>query len=326
MPKYLAAALLAAALILTSACQPDDDGTMQGYIEGQFTFVAAPVGGRVESLHVRRGQRVQQGAELFSLEPQPEADAVREAAAGAAQAEATLANMKKGSRPTEIQAIEAQLSQAMSKLKLSETQYLRRKKLYREKAIPESEYDQYHTAYLADKAAVKNIEAQLATARLGAREDEIQAATDALGAAREKLKQAQWRASQKTQYAAAESLVFDTLYTIGEYAPAGSPVVQLLAPGDVKLRFFVPETMAGALKLGQKVAFGCDGCPKGQTAAISYISPQVEYTPPVIYSVNNRHKLMFMVEATPEMELAKTLHPGQPIDVRIEGGDAAGAQ
>lgn len=326
MSKRLTVALLTGFLIITAGCGPDDDKAIQGYVEGQFTYVAAPAGGRVQALHVERGQKVKAGTELFNLDPQPEADAAEEAAAAVAQAESTLANLKKGSRPTEIQAIEAQLSQAQSNLTLSKTQYLRRKKLYSEKAVPESEYDTYHTAYLADKATVENIQAQLATARLGARIDAIEAAANAVRAYREKLKQAQWLADQKTQYAQTGALVFDTLFTKGEYAPAGSPVVQLLAPGDIKLRFFVPEPVIGSVKPGQKIRFGCDGCPEGMTATINYISPQVEYTPPVIYSVNTRRKLVFMVEAKPDGDLAKALHPGQPIDVRHAAGASAGAQ
>lgn len=326
MSIRLAAVFAVCFFVFIAGCSADDDGTVQGYMEGQYTFIASPAGGKVLSLDVHRGQTIEAGAKLFSLDPQPEADTAAQTQSNLAQARATLANLQKGARPTEIQAIEAQLSQAQSKLKLSETQFRRRKKLYAEKAIPESEYDSYHTAYLADKASVENIQAQLATARLGARADEIVAAAKAVQAAEDKLSQAQWLVEQKTQFAPTGAFVFDTLYTLGEYAPAGSPVVQLLAPGDVKLRFFIPEPDISGVKIGQKVGFGCDGCAKGMTATINYISPQVEYTPPVIYSVKARSKLVFMVEAKPDGDLAKALHPGQPVDVRPAAPESDSAQ
>ena len=104
----------------------------------------------------------------------------------------------------------------------------------------------------------------------------------------------------------------------GEWVPAGSPVVVVLPPGNVKVRFFVPEPRLGALKVGQKVSIACDGCGAGIEAAIAFISPQAEFTPPVIYSKDSRAKMVFMVEARPAPELAVRLHPGQPVDVTLQ--------
>ena len=100
--------------------------------------------------------------------------------------------------------------------------------------------------------------------------------------------------------------------------PAGSPVVSLLPPGNVKLRFFVPETVVGKLSLGHAVEARCDGCAAAIAAKISYISPQPEFTPPVIYSNESRSKLVFLVEAEPRAQDAARLHPGQPLDIRLQ--------
>jgi HlyD family secretion protein len=109
--------------------------------------------------------------------------------------------------------------------------------------------------------------------------------------------------------------VTDTLYVQGEWVPAGSPVVALLPPANIKVRFFVPEKILGSVKTGQAVSVRCDGCEKPISAHISYISPQAEYTPPVIYSRENRAKLVFLVEARPAPVEAAELHPGQPVEV-----------
>ncbi len=109
----------------------------------------------------------------------------------------------------------------------------------------------------------------------------------------------------------------DTLFVRGEWVPAGSPVVAVLPPGNVKVRFFVPEPRLGALKVGQKVALACDACGSGLEATIAYIASQAEFTPPVIYSKDNRAKMVFLVEARPAAELAARLHPGQPVDVTV---------
>jgi HlyD family secretion protein len=112
--------------------------------------------------------------------------------------------------------------------------------------------------------------------------------------------------------------VSDTLFARGEWVPAGAPVVTLLPPGNVKVRFYVPEAQLGSVRVGQKVSVACDGCPRAVEAAIAFIAPQPEYTPPVIYSRENRARLVFMVEARPSPADAAALHPGQPVDVRLQ--------
>ena len=82
--------------------------------------------------------------------------------------------------------------------------------------------------------------------------------------------------------------------------PAGSPVVQMLPPQNVKVRFFVPETIVGATRRpAANVTIHCDGCAADVSAKITYVSSEAEYTPPVIYSNESRAKLVFMVEAHP---------------------------
>lgn len=97
--------------------------------------------------------------------------------------------------------------------------------------------------------------------------------------------------------------------------PAGQPVLALLPPGNIKLRFFVPEAELSGIRLGQSLAARCDGCGAPLQVRVSHIAAQAEYTPPVIYSNAQRARLVFMVEARPEPADAARLHPGQPVDV-----------
>ena len=138
-----------------------------------------------------------------------------------------------------------------------------------------------------------------------------------LEAARAQLAQTNWRVEQKSQDAPQAGLVYDTFFVQGEWVPAGRPVVSLLPPGNIKLRFFVPETAVGAIKVGQHVTVSCDGCGTPIPATVSYVSPQPEYTPPVIYSREERAKLVFLIEARPDATQATRLKPGQPVDVKL---------
>ena len=129
------------------------------------------------------------------------------------------------------------------------------------------------------------------------------------------LAQAQWELDQRTVRAPMAAMVDDRLRDTGEWVDAGGIVVSLLPPRKVKVRFFVPEPELGRLRLGQEVDLRCDGCAEGMTGTVRFIAPEAEYTPPVIYSVGTRDKLVFMVEAWPAD--GATLHPGQPVDVRL---------
>ena len=97
---------------------------------------------------------------------------------------------------------------------------------------------------------------------------------------------------------------------------AASPVVSLLPPENIKIRFFLPEPVLGRVHVGDKVTLACDSCPGGATATIRYIAAQAEFTPPVIYSAGSREKLVYLIEAKPDREPA-SFHPGQPVDVRL---------
>ena len=119
------------------------------------------------------------------------------------------------------------------------------------------------------------------------------------------------------------ALVQDTFFVEGEWVPAGRPVLSLLPAGNVKARFFLPEQKVGSVRQGDRVTLACDGCGEPIAATVSFVSSKAEYTPPVIYSKESRAKLVFMVEARPAAADAARMRPGQPVDVRLAGGQAA---
>jgi HlyD family secretion protein len=287
---------------------------VQGYVEGEYVYVGAPVAGRLETLDVARGTRVAAGTPLFQLDRSSEQPARDDAAARLARAEASLADLRKGRRPSEIASIEAQLAQAKAMLQLSETKLERRRPLGN--AVSREDVEEAHAEYERDQARVAELQAELETAQLGARADEIQAAEAEVEAARAQLAQAEWRLGELSQAAPQTGLVVDTLYRPGEWVAAGAPVVSMLPPEHVKVRSFVPQPQLGAIQVGDLVEVRCDACAPGLTAEISFIAPEAEYTPPVIFSREMRAKLVFLVEAKPRQPDA--LRPGQPVDVTIQ--------
>lgn len=315
LPPYIAFALALPAL---AACTNDGPRSYQGYAEGEYVRVAAPFAGTLEVLEVKRGARVNAGDSLFTLEQENEAAARREARERLKNAEAHLADLRKGKRPSEIGAVQAQLGQAEAAAQYSKSQLQRAEDLVAQNFVARDRLDEARATHDRDIQRVAELKAQLATARLAARPDEIKAAEHNVEAAKAALAQAEWKLDQKTVKAAVAGLVQDTYFVRGEWVNANQPVVSLLPPQNIKVRFFVPERELGILKVGQKLVLACDGCPARIPAVVSYISPQAEYTPPVIYSQQERAKLVFLIEARPAPEDVEKLHPGQPLDVRFQ--------
>lgn len=317
LPRLIACVLLLLISLVAGCTRPASD-KVQGYVEGEFVYVSSPLAGTLQTLHVRRGGQVKEGDPLFNLDNTPEKAARDEAERRMAQARASLEDAKKGKRPTEIDSIEAQLKQARAALTLSEREYARQEKLTRTPgASAEQDLDRARAARDQDSQRVAQLEADLKTARLGSRVDQIHAAEATERAQEAVLARAEWELSQKAQNAPKAGMVFDTLYREGEWVASGRPIVSLLPPQNIKVRAFVPETRVAAIHPGDPVQVTVDGLKEPLAGTVSFISPRAEFTPPVIYSLESRSKLVFMVEAVFPAETAARLHPGQPVDVRF---------
>ena len=307
-------AIAAVCLLLLLGCDAADEGWLHGYAEGEYLRMAAPSAGWLERVPVRRGDQVTAGDLLFTLEAGRERAAVAEAEAQLARAEATLADLRLGKRPEEIARIEASLAEARAALDYAEKDLERQARLARRDFAAEARFDQARSVAEEARARVAAMEAELATARLPGRDDQIAAASAEVAMRAAALTQARWELDQRTVRAPVAATVDDRVREAGEWVDKGGIVVSLLPPGKVKVRFFLPEPQLGSVRLGQRVALRCDGCAEGIAGTIRFIAPEAEYTPPVIYSVGSRAKLVFLVEAWPEDGIV--LHPGQPVDVR----------
>jgi HlyD family secretion protein len=296
-----------------AACGERGADSWQGYVEGEFVLLASPYPGQLQKLYVRRGDAVERGKALFALEQEAERAARLEAEQRLHASAARLENLRGARRAPEIQALRAELEQARAALKLSSANLAREEGLVRSGATSRARHDEARGAFERDRARVAEAEAQLQAAQLPVgRDPERKAAEGEVEAARAALAQAAWRLEQKSVAAPVAGQVQDTFFVEGEWVPAGRPVASLLPPGNVKVRFYVPETSVAKISLGQALRVRCDGCPAPVPAKVSYVSSQAEYTPPFLYSKESRAKLVFLVEARLE---GGALRPGQPVDV-----------
>ncbi len=303
-----------ASLALCSACSKPAEDVFPGYAEGDYVRLASPLAGTLVRVHVRSGDTARAGASAFVLEQGRESAARQEAASRLRRAESLLADLRKGARTDELAVIGADLRAAQSALALSRASLARDSKLAANAFLAPARIEQARATVATDQARVEQAAARLRSARSGARDDQVDAAEQDAESARAQLAQAEWLLTQKTQTVPTGGVVSDVAFRVGEWVPAGAPVVTILPAANIKVRFFIPQARLARVTAGQGVTVTCDGCIPIK-ARISFVAPQAEFTSPLIYSAENRAALVFMLEATPEAEQAQTLHPGQPISV-----------
>jgi HlyD family secretion protein len=318
--------LLAIAVVLLAAAgaglwwwwqRPAAPVTWQGYAEADYVKVGPTQPGTLTSVAVARGDTVAAGAPLFAQDDTDEHAARDQAAQALTQAEQQLANLLAGGKPTEIEQAEANLTDAQATLVRTAGDLSRGETLLPKQFATQQSVDQLRADHRSAQAKVDALRAALAQslAPLG-RDNEIGAQRAAVAAARAALAMATWQLGQRRVAAPTTARVADVLARPGETMAAGAPVVSLLPPANIFVRFFIPETALANVHLGDPVALACDGCPAGLFATISFISPQAEFTPPLIYSESSKTKLVFLLEARPPLEQAAELNPGEPMDVR----------
>ena len=289
----------------------------QGYAEADYVNVAPVLTGRLVRLVVARGEKVAAGAPLFDQDDTNERAARAAAAANLVQAQANLANLVAPSRPNEIAQDVGSLAEQRAAQAQAEDNLARDERVVASGAVTRQKVDQERMALAAAQARVVQAVAKLALARQPTgRADQIEAARAAVGAARAALTQAAWQLAQRHVVAPVAAVVSDTDAQAGDTVAAGATVVQLLPPGNIRVRFFVPEPALSGIHFGERMAVSCDGCGAPLVARVSFIAPQAEYTPPVIYSEQTRATLVYMIEARPKPAQALLLKPGEPVEVR----------
>jgi HlyD family secretion protein len=191
-----------------------------------------------------------------------------------------------------IEKAKADICEAESLLQDDIKEYLRAQKMLQLKAMSQAEFDKKEATYKVSKAK--------------------------LDGSKQNLLAAQKKLNDSAPKAITDAYVEDTFFLPGEFVQPGQAVVSLLSPDNIKIRFFISQKQLPKIKQEQSIFVSCDGSSKKIMAKITYIAKQAEYTPPVIYSVDSRKKMVFMVEAKP-IHPAPFLHPGLPVDIELEG-------
>ena len=269
--------MIFALALFAAACGQRSSEVLQGYGEADYIYLASQETGVVAELFVREGDQVEAGAPIFRLDP----DRL------GLQAESVAAQ-----RNALVDALRAAQAQA----ELTRRTYARTAELAERGFAPRAKLD-------ADRAA-----------RDGAAADVQRAQRELAGAGAERGL-AETRVADLNGAAPAAGAIQQIYHRPGEVVAAGAPIAALLTPANMKVRFFAPEAMLPRLAVGARVAVSCDGCAENLVGNVSFVATEPQFTPPVIYSLDQREKLVFLVEA--RLEQPSAVRPGMPVDVRI---------
>ena len=294
--------------------QPQGAANYLGYVEGDTVMIAAPQAGRIMARPAVKGATLHKGDIVFSLDTASASAAVAQSEAAVAMAQAQLDDLLTGKRDPEIDVIRAQRAQAIATLTLARKDLSRSLALSKTGTTAQSSLDQAQAAVAQYEAQIAQFDASEAVAKLAGRDAQIAAARSLVAQNQAAVEQARQKLADLSPTAPADASVDDTFFDVGEWVAAGQPVVSLLPPGNITLRFFVPEADLALAQAGTTISFRCDGCGDAKSAIITHVAASPEYTPPVIYSQAARAKLVYLVEA--RLAAADpTLRPGLPIEV-----------
>lgn len=282
------------AMLALAGCSGRSTDSLTGYIEAETLYMAPQEAGVIAEMRVKEGDKVIAGDTLFHMQADRISYQVEQASATAAAAE---------KRADDAGSFAKSVIEAEANLERIAADYKRTQKLFKEGFVSKARLD-------ADRASLTAAQARLEAARAvrDAAQEDFQSVRAQAGYAKQRL--------DDLAVTAPKAGTIERIYRrVGEVAAAGDPVVALLPPENVKLRFYAPERMLSSFSPGAEVSFSCDGCDGGLKARIAYVATEPQFTPPVIYSLDERDKLVFLIEARPLAP--EGLRPGLPVDIAI---------
>lgn len=302
----------------TSCEKPKNDNVSTGYIDADYVYISAPTSAKISNIYVKKGLRIKTGDKLFAL------DSYKETAFLAANEnldkalQSYIADMKKGARPEDIK--QWQYGSYAIKEMIILTNLLT--EMYSFLSVKNAAADQYlwyaRQLQYSFIAFSKAIDAHIDYMKLPDRPDKIAAFEMADNAVKSMVPYTKYQLQETIQLSPCDALVFDIFYRKGELPGAGKPVIMLLPDENLKTIFYVNASNIKKIKLGEKVkVYFSEASKDFIPAQITYISPNIQYTDPLIYSLKHNDKLIYMVEAKFAPDDKLSLHPGEVVSVEF---------
>ncbi|HEX2644075.1 MAG TPA: HlyD family efflux transporter periplasmic adaptor subunit [Thermoanaerobaculia bacterium] len=286
----------------------EEETILAGSIEARTVEVGSLVGGRVATVHVDEGDRVEAGQPLVTFETDLQDLQIAEQSARIAEARANLERTRIGPRREEVQ-------RARIDYESAEVDRKRFEQLWKQGVVARREYDG------AQVKAALALET-LREAQRGGRREDIASAEAALAQAERQLSYLE-RQRQETVVTAPASGVVETMdLRPGDLVGANQPVASLLEENQLWVRVYVPEPQLGQVHPGQPAAVFIDTYPdRAFPGKVVEISNQGEYTPRNLQTLDQRSDQVFGVKV--RIDPSPDLKAGMSATVRL---DQAGSQ
>ena len=301
------------AVVIPGFAEPDDQ-LLNGYVEADYLYVAPQSAGRITGIFASEGEKVEAGQRLATLDNTSQVAALHAAEANVAVARANLDNLQTGSRAAEIEVVRASLANAEADQHLAQITLDRSLQLSSKGLVPPAQVDTDRARLQSADARVAQLRAELEVAELPARSAQRLAAEATLEGARAEADRARAALNDRVIEAPETGLVDTVYFDRGEVAATGAPLLSIYQPDHLKAIFFIPEPQRAEFTIGDTLTLSCDGCPEGLTVNLTRLSASPQHTPPIIYSRDERARLVFRAEAM--LDNPQGVLPGQPITLQ----------
>ncbi|MFC4698672.1 HlyD family secretion protein [Glaciecola siphonariae] len=305
---YLKVCAVALVLFLSACSEPAPK--ISGYVEGEYVLMAPLESAEIIKVHVRRGDTVERGQTIVSLDTRDAEINLARSKASLQKLKAELNDLMVGKRSEEIAAMQATEKSLNAQVEEAKRTLQREERLLNAGQDSRANFDKASTELAVKEAELEQLKANLALAKLPARNDKISAALAAVEEQQQAVSLAQLRLNQREITAPSAGTVFDVIRREGELAGPQAPVLSLLPDNAVLAKLYVPQNKLSSFTVGGDISLTCDGCDDIKNATVTYISDSPEFTPQVIYSTESRQKLVYLIEARPNTA-ASSLTPGQ---------------
>lgn len=324
---FIAIALLA---VGCAEPAPTDRIRVSGHVEATETRIAAEAGGRILTLSVKEGDRVQQGQPILTLDTRDAQLAIDRAKAERAAAEAQLRLVQAGARVEDVRQAQAQIetaktevAAAKTELDAAETDLARFDTLLKNNSGSRKQRDDAaarrdlaRDRVASTESRVKTAEETLARVKAGARREEVEAARARVETVNAQIAMLETSLGDATLTAPIGGLVTEKLVEVGEVIPPRAPALVIVDLDHAWADVFVPEPTVPQIKIGQQATIFTDAGGNGLTGTISYISPKAEFTPRNVQTAEERSKLVYRVRITVDNKDG-VLKQGMPVEAEI---------
>ena len=328
-------------LLLTAGCDteaPTDRIRVSGHVEATETRLAAEAGGRILTLPVKEGDRVEQGQTILTLDTRDTELQINRARAEQTAAEAQLKLVQAGARVEDIRQAESQVETARAEvaaarveLTSAEQDLERFETLLKQNSGSQKQRDDAATRRDVARDRVTQAETRVKAAtevvaklKAGARPEEIETARARVGTVVAQIAALEKGLHDATLQSPVSGIITEKLVEAGEVVPPRAPAVVVVDLDHAWADVFVPEPTVPQIKIGQPATVFTDAPPPGPGQAgangingtISFISPKAEFTPRNVQTAEERSKLVYRIRIAVDNK-SGVLKQGMPVEAEI---------